>query len=697
MFKLILLIGLTLSGSHLYAQVPVKPPVPFGVIGKLAPSDFYVTDISEDIQGNIYTVDNYHRTVSKYLPDGTLLSSFTDKDFKFPRYLSLDSNGRIYVLDSGRAEVRVYTNDGILLNTWTGKQGAGEIEIDNSDRALLALRGNPATNFRADVVVVYDLSGMELFNIGSFGSLTGNLSIPVGVSSGLDGAIWVTEVGNQRIQKFTSTGVPLFTVGQLGSNPGEFRGPRSTAVDSMGNVFVSDRRNERIQKFSPDGNFLIEWGHRGNGPRLFLEMEGINVAQDDSLWVAGFHAHDIQHFDNEGNFLDRWVGHISGPGEFAHAKGIGLVDNKLFITDHWNQEVQVFDSASGKFLSRFGERNQGEATVFNFPRSMEIGPQGDLYIADDDNIRRIKQDGTFVSMFSRPSGSRIGSHGMAYSTDGILYQSDSGNHRINVIDTATGALLDQWGKKGFIAGEFNQPRGIAIGPDKTVYVADNKNYRVQQLTQDGTFIRSWRTIFPPRALSIDTIHSIIYVGSWGKIDAYDLNGNHLFSWGRLGKAPGEFIGIYDIEIGSGGDVIYTSETDAARVQRFLYPDAFKGKPQFSPGKSLGYYIWKDPDTSMWHVRFSSNSVTHSYSLEVTSTAAFSSVAGANLQFNDTLELQTNTLLLSGKVSSWQDGVDFTVPESASLKFNLSIDNQTADVPVSVGAKAITANLTTFDY
>lgn len=696
MDKVIVITALVLVNWPVLSQVfPSKPPIPFGIIGTRAPADFYVTDVAFDNEGNIYTVDNFHKTVSKYAPNGTLKSRFTDAKFIFPRYLSIDSSGRIYVVDSGRAEARVYSNAGELIGIWSGIRGPGEIDIDEFGSALVVLRGDPGTPFLSDQVLVFDLSGKELFRFGAAGSIPGKFNTPVGVSGGVDGSIWVTDVGNQRIQKFDSDGNILFATGRLGSNPGEFIGPRSTAVDSLGNVFVSDRRNERVQKLDQDGNFLTAWGQRGIGPGLFLEMEGLEVAPDDTVWVAGFHAHDIQHFDNQGNFLDRWEGRVSGPGEFAHAKGIGVSAEKLFVIDHWNQNVQVFDADSGNFLFDFGERNQGDATVFNFPRALTIGPEGDLYISDDDNIRRIMQDGTFVARFPRPSGRRIGSHGLVITDDGILFQADTGNHRINVVDTITGLILRQWGERGSQSGQFNTPWGIAIGPDTTVYVADANNKRVQRFTQDGALIDSWNINGAARALSIDTSRNIIYVGTWNKIDAFDLDGNFIFSWGRLGTAPGEFIGVYDIKLDLNGDVIYTSETDNARVQRYIYPSAFDGKPVFNPGNDFGYYIWKDSDDGEWHIRFSSDGVSRSYALTVTSEEGFNNVNGTNLQPADKLSQSENVVSLEGRVSNWQAGVDFVTPEETNLNFNLSIDNQTSSVPVSVGRKGIQANISAF--
>ncbi|MEX2472657.1 MAG: hypothetical protein WEA34_10780, partial [Gemmatimonadota bacterium] len=47
--------------------------------------------------------------------------------------------------------------------------------------------------------------------------------------------------------------------GGTGSGPGEFDGPIGIAVDGAGFVYVSDAGNNRIQKFTADGRFVTEW------------------------------------------------------------------------------------------------------------------------------------------------------------------------------------------------------------------------------------------------------------------------------------------------------------------------------------------------------------------------------------------------------------------------------------------------------
>lgn len=545
-----------------------------GVIGTYGPSDFYVTDLAFDPDGNVFLANLLRNSVDKYDSSGSLLFRIEDPAFRWARTLTVDSNGRVYVVDNVVGNIRVYSNtDGSLLDVWTGYNCAGEIHADSNDRILVAMNGNDGCAGLGNEVRILDTDGAQLDAFGSAGSAAGQFDRNYGIATSADDSIFVCEVGSTaRFQKFASDGTFQFQVGGFGSDPGEFNGPRSPAIDSAGNIYISDRRNDRIQKFDSSGSFVSMWGSRGKQPEQFFEMDSIEMGAGDIIWVAGYHKNDIQQFDTSGNLVDRWVGNVSGDGEFSEARGVGVVAGEVFVVDGNNNRVQVFDATSHVFKFEFGERAQGFATVFNFPRALATGPDGHLYIPDDDNIRRIRPDGSFVRMYPRLPGARSGSLGLAVSDDNIIYQSDNGNHRINKIDADTSALLGQWGSRGNAQGELQSPRGIALGSDDRVYVADTGNRRIQIFDLDGNYLDEWPLTSAPRALAIDRIRDIVYVGEWGRILAYDYDGVEITRWNSDGTAGGRFQGIYDIALGNNNEELYISEVKRGQVQHFIHVD-----------------------------------------------------------------------------------------------------------------------------
>jgi uncharacterized protein (TIGR03663 family) len=92
--------------------------------------------------------------------------------------------------------------------------------------------------------------------------------------------------------------------------------------------------------------------------------------------------------------------------------------------------------------------------------------------------------------------------GIALSPDGSIYVADTFNHRVQHF-TAEGTFIQQWGSKSpecpypgsppsnVPAGTFCEPWGIAVSGDGSVYVADTWNDRIQKFTADGQFITMW--------------------------------------------------------------------------------------------------------------------------------------------------------------------------------------------------------------
>ena len=54
------------------------------------------------------------------------------------------------------------------------------------------------------------------------------------------------------------------TWGSEGTEPGEFRDPLGVAIGPSGDVYVTDTGNNRIQRFRPAGAFVAAWGEGGN-------------------------------------------------------------------------------------------------------------------------------------------------------------------------------------------------------------------------------------------------------------------------------------------------------------------------------------------------------------------------------------------------------------------------------------------------
>ena len=173
--------------------------------------------------------------------------------------------------------------------------------------------------------------------------------------------------------------------------------------------------------------------------------------------------------------------------------------------------------------------------------------------------------------------------GLAFAKDGTFYAADSRNHRI-LHFSPEGKLLGEWGTfgDGVTApnpmGTFNEPWGVAVAPDGTVYVSDTWNHRVQRFTANGKAIGMWGVygqgetsdaFWGPRGVAVDA-QGRVYVADTGnkRIVVFDANGTFITQFGSAGLDPGQFDEPVGVAVAQDGTV-YVTDTWNQRIQAFL--------------------------------------------------------------------------------------------------------------------------------
>jgi DNA-binding beta-propeller fold protein YncE len=186
---------------------------------------------------------------------------------------------------------------------------------------------------------------------------------------------------------------------------------------------------------------------------------------------------------------------------------------------------------------------------------------------------------------------------LAFAKDGSAYIADSRNHRIVHVDSQ-GNVIQEWGTfaDGVSApaapGTFNEPWGIAVGPDGSVYVTDTWNHRIEKFTASGKYITAWGvfgqgdtpdSLYGPRGLAVDA-EGRVYLTDTGnkRVVVFDANGNFITQFGGAGLDPGQFDEPVGIAVDKNGTV-YVVDTWNQRVQTFT-PSEIDGNLTFLPSK-----------------------------------------------------------------------------------------------------------------
>ncbi len=194
-----------------------------------------------------------------------------------------------------------------------------------------------------------------------------------------------------------------------------------------------------------------------------------------------------------------------------------------------------------------------EPGQFNHPRGVARGPAGNLFVADSDNHR--------VQVFG---------------PDGVLVRQWGSRCQL---ETGQGCLdTDGDGPLADGDGQCQEPWGIAVDDQGTVYVADTWNHRIQVFDSDGTFLTKWGTyglttdagqlLYGPRDVAVDTLGRVLVTDTGNKrVLVYNQDGAMLQQWGGGGIVPGSFEEPVGIDVDGEGN-IYVADAWNQRVQVF---------------------------------------------------------------------------------------------------------------------------------
>ncbi|MEW6679903.1 MAG: hypothetical protein AB1297_02620, partial [bacterium] len=178
---------------------------------------------------------------------------------------------------------------------------------------------------------------------GGVGNKDGEFMVPTNIAIDLSGYVYVVDVGNYRIQKFTQNGSFTGKWGEYGTSNGQFDSPTGIAIDPSSYIYVADYGNHRIQKFTKDGGFITKWGEYGTSNGQFNSPCGVAIDSSSYVYVADAKNDRIQKFTLDGSFKVKWGSYGSLDGQFNRPTGIAIDSfSYIYVIDGWNHRIQKF-------------------------------------------------------------------------------------------------------------------------------------------------------------------------------------------------------------------------------------------------------------------------------------------------------------------------------------------------------------------
>ena len=200
---------------------------------------------------------------------------------------------------------------------------------------------------------------------------------------------------------------------------------------------------------------INETGLAGTTEGTLSSPRNVAVGPDGLAYVADTGNHRIQVYDADGRFLRGWGSFGTEAGQFNEPWGLAVDESYVYVADTWNARIQKFTLA-GEFVGAYGVSGSPAADDPSGGLGLFYGPREVVLFGEDQ-----------------------------------LLVTDTGNHQLQVMDR-DGNFLSQVGGFGNQPGQFNEPVGLAVAPDGSVYVADTWNGRIQRLAPDLTPLGEWQ-------------------------------------------------------------------------------------------------------------------------------------------------------------------------------------------------------------
>ena len=261
--------------------------------------------------------------------------------------------------------------------------------------------------------------------------------------------------------------------------PGSFLNPQHLAFDSENNLYVTDLGNSRVQKFDSSGNYLSQWGSMGSEPGQFGHPPGIAIF-NEYVFVVDNRNHNVQKFDLDGNFISKWGSYGNSDGSFKSPRGITISDDEfIFVVDSGNARIQKF-TFDGEYVSHFGQSGKRGG---NFITPVDIAINSNKIFVTDSTQNRINLydlNGKFIRTINDSvGGSSVSPEGIVIDEKNNLYVSDYKNNRI-IQYNEYGIALSVFGQLGINDGQFKFPKDVAISKDGYLFVTDTQGNRIQK-------------------------------------------------------------------------------------------------------------------------------------------------------------------------------------------------------------------------
>jgi tripartite motif-containing protein 71 len=482
------------------------------------------------------------------------------------------ATGDIWIADTNNNRVVKFdpSTGTVLVSTRVAAAAGGA--LDQPGDVAVDTNGNAYVIDLRNRVVKVDHNGTYRRQFGSTGTHAGHMRAPLSIAFSAVGAdaVYVSDTGNHRVDKWSLTGSWIRAFGKQGTGRGALsKQARGVALDGKGRIYVADTGGNRIIRFAADGTALASLGdglpYYHHGPlQLFYGARGLYVS-GRTLAVTDMWGYRVLFWTLGGASTSQRIGggavpcstNLTSPGDAppcnGHLEPHGLaIDSAghIYVSDYWHNWIEKF-SANGTFLARWGiGRGSGPGTL-NLPGGLAVdNARGYLYIANRENRdvdRWNLSNGTFNHRFPMPAGASFAKgwpRAVAVNEiTGRFYAADEKDNQFVIFSSTSNTPLAIVKRYGTGTGHrLGSLHSLAWDPSThSLYVADFTNRMIHVYDGRGNWIRSFSVANTPNGVAV--ADGIVYVMSFRLLE-YTTTGTLIGAFGSTGSGDSQFFHPY---------------------------------------------------------------------------------------------------------------------------------------------------------
>ncbi len=547
-------------------------------IGGPGHAGVYAWGAATAADGSILIGDYWNYSVRRFDTNGNLLQTFGSKGIGLgknngPHGLAVSPvDGTIYVSDLNNNEVDVFNADGTFRFSFADRENPDDRSYTarmavNSSGLLYVADSHPSPSFVDHKVSVFDSTGAFQFKFGQAGTGPGQFSLIHGIDIGPNDDVYVADAERHKILVFSQTGTFLREFGAKGEGPGVFSGDmRGIRIDNAnGWLYVVDANSSQIEKFNLTGTPLATWGAQGTGPGQFGDGgRELTLTSDGNVYAPDFSNTRVNVYSSGGAFqFDFPNPPIPAPdGGFNQAQDVAAdpTADAVYVIDTFNHRAQKF-KRDGTFVSKWGFRGSDDPYAMNYPRGIAVDPTThDVWIANTREGHNLAytSEGRFIRKVGRDGRTALGEfhyqRGLSIGKDGRVYVADSANQRLQALTkTGTPLYAQACGTKGSL---FEGCTGVTQDGNGNIYAAAVSENKIYKFTKTGAPSATWGTDRLNQPYDIAFYAGRLYVTEMAgnRISVYGVGGALIGSFGTKGSGTGQFRQPRGISVDNAGNL-----------------------------------------------------------------------------------------------------------------------------------------------